>query len=176
MADLLDINYAGVNLTVPEEHVELTQAEYDALSESEKKNGKVYFIKDAVPGMCKDIYSLTETECGVWIDGRKVYRRVFDNFTTPLADGNPRPCLPVTQVFDQSGILIKAWALVRNSNNAYRIIQVSAAEKYFIDAQGESVYMYPIVWIDLGGHLYFKSKDGIVEGTPLTLIIEYVKP
>lgn len=48
MADLLDINYAGVNLTVPEEHVELTQAEYDALSEAEKKNGKVYFITDGI--------------------------------------------------------------------------------------------------------------------------------
>lgn len=33
-----------------DEHVELTQVEYDALSESEKKNGKVYFITDATGG------------------------------------------------------------------------------------------------------------------------------
>ena len=57
MSDLLDINYAGVNLTVPEEHVELTQAQYDALPESEKRNGKVYFITDAVPDMCKEVYT-----------------------------------------------------------------------------------------------------------------------
>ena len=175
MSDLLDINYAGVNLTVPEEHVELTQAEYDALPESEKKNGKVYFIKDAVPDMCKDIYSLTETECGVWIDGRKVYRRVFDNFTTPLADGNPRPCTPVVPIFDQGGVLIKAWALVRNSNNAYRIIPVSAVENYFIDEQGDAQDIYPRMWIDINGYLQFKSKEGALEEIPLTLIIEYVK-
>ena len=30
-------------------HVEITQAEYDKLSDKEKKNGKMYLIKDATP-------------------------------------------------------------------------------------------------------------------------------
>ncbi len=33
------------------EHVELTQAQYDALSQAEKENGSVYFITDASPAM-----------------------------------------------------------------------------------------------------------------------------
>lgn len=36
--------YDGSN----QDHIELTQAEYDALPVAEKHNGKVYFIKDAI--------------------------------------------------------------------------------------------------------------------------------
>ena len=175
MGRLTQIQYGGLPLTVPQEHVELTQAEYDALPESEKKNGKVYFVKDAVPDMCKDIYSLTETECGVWIDGRKVYRRVIDNIMTPIADGQPRPCTPQNVVFDQGGILIKAWALVRNTNNACRIIPVSV-DNLFLNDLGDLEWTSPSIWIDLGGYLYARLKEDIFGETLLTLIIEYVKP
>ena len=39
--------------------VELTQAEYDALSEAEKKNGTIYYIKDGVPNNNKAINVIT---------------------------------------------------------------------------------------------------------------------
>ena len=122
----------------------------------------------------KDSYSTSEIECGTWIDGRPVYRRVFDSFTTPVADGTFHMCTPVVPIFDQGGILIKAWALVRNSNNACRIIPVSS--DLYIDDQGDEDWAYPSVWIDLSGYLCFKSKEGFYSEIPLTLIIEYVKP
>lgn len=59
-------------------HVELTQAEYDALTEEEKNNGSVYFITDT-NGDGEDfqpvIYSLNEREIGVWTDGKPLYER-----------------------------------------------------------------------------------------------------
>ena len=46
MADLRQITMGDQAFDVPEEHTELTQAQYTALSEEEKNNGKVYFITD----------------------------------------------------------------------------------------------------------------------------------
>ncbi len=61
-------------------HVELTQAEYDALTEEEKNNGSVYFITDT-NGSGEDfqpvIYSLDEREIGVWTDGKPLYEKTY---------------------------------------------------------------------------------------------------
>lgn len=61
-------------------HVELTQAEYDALTEEEKNNGSVYFITDT-NGDGEDfqpvIYSLNEREIGVWTDGKPLYEKTY---------------------------------------------------------------------------------------------------
>lgn len=60
---------------------ELTQAEYDALSQAEKENGTVYYITD-VNGDGSQfqpvIYSENEREIGVWTDGKPLYERTFD--------------------------------------------------------------------------------------------------
>ena len=48
MGKLNQINYGGTSFTNESDHVELTQAQYDALSEAEKLNGKVYFITDGI--------------------------------------------------------------------------------------------------------------------------------
>lgn len=57
---------------------ELTYAEYNALSESEKMNGTEYYIKD-INGDGQDfqpvIYSLDEREIGVWTDGKPLYQK-----------------------------------------------------------------------------------------------------
>lgn len=50
MADLRQITLGAQAFDVPEEHVELTQAEYDALTPAEKNNGKVYFVTDGQGG------------------------------------------------------------------------------------------------------------------------------
>ena len=53
MADLQSVQYSDKTFSLPSgsnDHVELTQAEYDALSEAEKNNGKVYFITDGQGG------------------------------------------------------------------------------------------------------------------------------
>ena len=49
MADLQSVQYSDKTFSLPTgeaEHVELTQAQYNALSDAEKMNGKVYFITD----------------------------------------------------------------------------------------------------------------------------------
>lgn len=59
-------------------YIELTQAEYDALTPAEKNNGTIYFITDT-NGDGEDfqpvIYSLEEREIGVWTDGKPMYER-----------------------------------------------------------------------------------------------------
>lgn len=57
---------------------ELTQAEYDALTDAQKKNGELYFITD-VNGDGSQfqpvIYSTEEREIGVWTDGKPLYQK-----------------------------------------------------------------------------------------------------
>ena len=61
--------------------VELTYAEYLALSDAEKMNGTEYFITD-INGDGSQfqpvIYSTTEREIGVWIDGKPLYEKTID--------------------------------------------------------------------------------------------------
>lgn len=62
---------------------ELTQAEYDALTEAEKTNGTLYFITDGEGGGSGSSsginYSTTEQRTGQkWIDGKDIYVRAFD--------------------------------------------------------------------------------------------------
>ena len=64
------------------EYVELTQLEYDALSPAEKGNGTLYFITDANGDGSQFqpiIYSTTEREIGVWIDGKPLYEKTVYN-------------------------------------------------------------------------------------------------
>ncbi len=65
-------------------YTELTQLEYDALSDAQKKNGTMYFITD-VNGNGQDfqpvIYSNVEREIGVWTDGRPLYECTFYSTT-----------------------------------------------------------------------------------------------
>lgn len=62
------------------DYVELTQLQYDALSDAEKKNGKMYFITDANGDGSRFmpvIYSLEEREIGVWTDGKPLYEKTI---------------------------------------------------------------------------------------------------
>ena len=51
-----------------DDHVELTQAQYDALTEEEKMNGKVYFITDAAGGGSGSGTVTTDVEAGWNLD------------------------------------------------------------------------------------------------------------
>lgn len=58
----------------------VTQAEYDALSDEEKRG--LVVITDAQPsgggesgGTCEDVYSTEEQRIGTWIDGKPLYRK-----------------------------------------------------------------------------------------------------
>lgn len=67
------------------EHITLTQAEYNALSEAEKTDpSKFYFIEDAPSspvgiwiGNTKSNYSTEEKVIGTWIDGKPLYQKTY---------------------------------------------------------------------------------------------------
>ena len=65
---------------VPNSYIELTQAEYDALTPAEKMSDTPYLITDANGDGSQFqpvIYSTTEREIGVWIDGSPVYEKTI---------------------------------------------------------------------------------------------------
>jgi hypothetical protein len=68
------------------DYVELTYAQYQALSDAQKKNGKMYFITD-INGNGDQfqpvIYSTAEREIGVWTDGRPLYQKTISMGTLP---------------------------------------------------------------------------------------------
>lgn len=67
------------------DYVELTQVQYDALSDAQKKNGKMYFITDANGDGSQFqpvIYSETEREIGVYTDGKPLYAKTFNKTVT----------------------------------------------------------------------------------------------
>jgi phage minor structural protein len=67
------------------EHITLTQAEYNALSDAEKNDpSKFYFIEDAPSspagiwiGNTKSNYSTEEKVIGTWIDGKPLYQKTY---------------------------------------------------------------------------------------------------
>ena len=81
---------SGTNVTVTTATTstptkELTQAEYDALTEAEKKNGTIYFITDnyvgsTYVGAYDTIYSTTERVIGSYM-GKPLYQRTWTSST-----------------------------------------------------------------------------------------------
>lgn len=69
----------GTTYGKPRDIRELTQAQYDALSNAEKMNGVLYCIKDSGPvegdQYAPIIYSLEEREIGTWVDGKPLYQK-----------------------------------------------------------------------------------------------------
>ena len=65
--------------------VELTQAQYDLLTQTEKENGTIYFISDAPSNPVE--YSETEKAIGHWVDGSVLYERSFYFDFTDIAGG-----------------------------------------------------------------------------------------
>ena len=66
--------------------IELTQAQYNALSYAEKHNGCMYYITDAggpsgkfTPIGLGECYSTEERMIGCWTDGKPLYQKSFDN-------------------------------------------------------------------------------------------------
>ena len=85
VGDLTSIGIAGEKYDIPSgggsaELNEVTQSEYDALTQAEKENGEMYFITDANGDGSQFqpvIYSEEEREIGVWIDGRPLYQKSY---------------------------------------------------------------------------------------------------
>lgn len=75
------IDYMGGGGSGNTNYEELTQLEYDALTEEEKNNGTIYFIKDTNSNQDgkfqPTIYSESEREIGVWTDGKPLYQKTY---------------------------------------------------------------------------------------------------
>lgn len=75
------IDYMGGGGGGNTNYEELTQLEYDALTEEEKNNGTIYFITDANSNQDGKfqpvIYSEEEREIGIWTDGKPLYQRTY---------------------------------------------------------------------------------------------------
>ena len=83
----------------------LTKAEYDALTDDEKQADVAYAITDDAGsgggsgGSSEEIYSTEETRIGTWIDGKPLYRRVFDTTTPSSTSAWIRIIPPIDDAF-----------------------------------------------------------------------------
>lgn len=86
MADLQSVTYGETTYTIPVggDHVELTQAEYDALTQEEKNNGTVYFVTDGQSGggSAARNYTTTERKVGTYL-GKDLYEITLTNISVP---------------------------------------------------------------------------------------------
>lgn len=90
--DGITIEDDTISVTTPTRGI-LTQAEFDALPESERNKG-LYVVDDGqssgggtTGGTSLDIYSTEEVRIGTWIDGKPLYRITFSG-TTPTSQGH----------------------------------------------------------------------------------------
>lgn len=82
--DTLTLDGDTLSVTTPVRGI-YTQEEFDALPEAQRNKG-MYVVDDGesgggtgggTGGGSNDVYSMEETRIGTWIDGRPLYRRVF---------------------------------------------------------------------------------------------------
>lgn len=80
----------------------LTKAEYNALTNEEKQADVAYAITDdagsSSGGSSEEIYSTEETRIGTWIDGKPLYRRVFE-VTTPSGTSWGQVVPPISNAY-----------------------------------------------------------------------------
>lgn len=92
----------------------LTQFEYDALPE-DKQNKGLYVIKDSGGSSgggsdeLLDVYSTEEKRIGTWIDGKPLYRRVFES-TIPSVSTDWQIINPFSDS-DINGIMLNSWSI-----------------------------------------------------------------
>lgn len=143
----------------------LTQAEYDSLTDADKEKG-LYIVTGeggsgggSTGGSSLDVYSTEETRIGTWIDGKPIYRMVFQK---TLGNSNDSPIA----VLD---------------NDVESIINLRG----FIDSSVlDSIYTIPVTTSVGNTQLYYKKTNKTVyvntgsssfKSQPATIILEYTK-
>lgn len=148
--------------TAPEISVEspvrkiLSQAEFDALPEEERNRG-LYVISDGGPG--GEIYSTEEMRIGTWVDGKPLYRKVFQ-VTCPAA-GAYAIVIPAKQVPDMMIKRIDGY-LKSNSNTSGGPINFAYSRAYIA------------TW-DYDGAIYMETNNKDYANSPAEIIFEYTK-
>ena len=148
--------------TAPEISVEspvrkiLSQAEFDALPEEQQNRG-LYVISDGGPG--GEIYSTEEMRIGTWVDGKPLYRKVFQ-VTCPAA-GAYAIVIPAKQVPDMMIKRIDGY-LQSNSNTSGGPINFAYSRAYIA------------TW-DYDGAIYMETNNKDYANSPAEIIFEYTK-
>ena len=123
--------------SIPNSPIELTQAEYDALTPAEKMNDTPYLITDANGDGSQFqpvIYSTSEREIGVWTDGKPLYEKTYIHTFTNIARNTEEI------VADISGLNIDT---VVNSTGVCRYSFTGQPDRYEILGYHFYYYIYP---------------------------------
>lgn len=89
---------------VGEAHVSLTQEEYDALSEEEKNNGKIYLIKEStIPDLIDQLPLATTTSNGLMSAGDKAKLNSLNTLNVQWSYGTTRTGIRQTKDVDYFG-------------------------------------------------------------------------
>ncbi len=101
---------------------ELTQLEYDALTEEEKNNGTIYFITDTNSNQDSKfqpiIYSEEEREVGVWIDGKPLYQKTIN---TGSLVGNTTTEIDLSNLYIDNCIRSYGFTKTSNADGGWQI-------------------------------------------------------
>ena len=125
------------------DYVELTQAEYDALTPQEKMNGKLYFIKDGQgeggPSyFFPVIYSTEEREVGVWVDNKPLYCKTIDTGAIPSSGTKT-----VTHGIQNIDFLVTYSGIAYDDNGMdYRILPYVAFSNWSISLYADITNVY----------------------------------
>ena len=142
----------------------LTKAEYDALTDEEKQADVAYAITDDAGsgggsgGTSEEIYSTEETRIGTWVDGKPLYRLVFDSYIPDVAS-SPRLLGNVTDM----DTMVYAYGRIRASNTNFVDWPIP---NYVINLMKQGIGVYGMV---MGSYVTEWS------GKPITVIVEYTK-
>lgn len=162
--DLKEVQGVYKERNIPKQTM-LTQAEYDSLTDADKEKG-LYIVTGeggsgggSTGGSSLDVYSTEETRIGTWIDGKPIYRMVFQK---TLGNSNDSPIA----VLD---------------NDVESIINLRG----FIDSSVlDSIYTIPVTTSVGNTQLYYKKTNKTVyvntgsssfKSQPATIILEYTK-
>lgn len=167
-------------ISVIHPNVFITQAEYDALTEEEKHNGTVYIITDQEDSSnyeaglgieiknkvisAKSVYSLEETCVGTWIDGRPLYRRVFE--ATLQGTSNVwEVCVSFTEYV--TGIMLYGWVRTVSTNE---IEMLPATPKNASNTVPTKIEFFP------GAGIKVNNVNATYKNCPCIMILYYTKP
>lgn len=136
-------------------HVALTQAEYDALSQSEKENGTIYFITDATSNILPN-YTNIPIVVGK-LNGQIIYRKVFTG-NTPSTSGSvifTDECL--NTFINMSGYVLNTG----NSRLTLPAYYVSSSDYMVMYPQGDSMK-------------FVMGNSSVLGNRPYVCIVDYL--
>lgn len=150
----------------------LTKAEYDALDETSKNADVVYLVQSAIglslmykevdlisTESSGEIYSTEETRIGTWIDGKPLYRKVYQVAGPTTTSGS-----------------ISAFPVPGNVVNLSGFVKVNAGNSilYFpTTTNGPGIYY--AAWVSSGNVCIYTTGSSWATGAPCTIILEYTK-